>query len=50
VEITPKVGLRRTVWSNYFWPTGHFTKTWKLADHFQQIDAQNKRFKIEKGR
>jgi len=26
-------------WSNYFWLTGHFTKMWQLAGHFQQNDA-----------
>jgi len=24
-----------TAWSNYFWPTGYFTKLWQLAGHFQ---------------
>jgi len=24
-----------SAWSNYFWPTGHFTKSWQLAGHFQ---------------
>jgi len=24
-----------SVWSNYFWPTGRFTKTWQLVDHFR---------------
>jgi len=24
-----------TAWSNYFWPTGHFTKARQLAGHFQ---------------
>jgi len=27
--------LHRAVLSNCFWPGGHFTKTWKLAGHFQ---------------
>jgi len=22
-----------SAWSYYFWPTGHSTKTWKLAGH-----------------
>jgi len=23
--------------SNYFWPTGHFTRTWQLAGLFQRM-------------
>jgi len=23
--------------TNYFWPAGHFTKTWQLAGHFQVL-------------
>ena len=36
--ITPIVISTKTVWSNYFWPTGHFTKT------FQQKYVWNNRF------
>ena len=25
-----------TTWSNYFWPTGQFSKLWQLASYFQQ--------------
>ena len=31
--------LLRWAWSNYDWPTGHFTKSWQLARHFQQNDV-----------
>jgi len=24
----------KSAWSNYIWPTGHFTKMWQLAGHF----------------
>jgi len=31
-------------WSNYFRPTGHFSKTWLLSGHFvQQHDVWNNR-------
>jgi len=30
---------RTAAWSNYFWPTGHFTKTRQLAGNFQQNDV-----------
>jgi len=29
----------RPAWSNYLWPTGHFTKTWQLAGHFQHSNS-----------
>jgi len=35
-------------WSDYFWPTGLFTKTWQLSGYFQQNDNIFTRFKIEK--
>jgi len=33
-----------TVWSHYFWPTGHFTKKWQIARHLQWNDISNNRF------
>jgi len=27
--------MLRAAWSNYFWPSGHFTKTWQLEGYFQ---------------
>ena len=35
----------RYAWSNCFWPTGHFTKSWQFTGLFQQNDVWNMRFK-----
>jgi len=26
--------LSKAAWSKYVWPTGHFTKMWRLPGHF----------------
>jgi len=49
----PRRRRNRSSWSNYFWSTGHCTKTWQLAGHFQQHGVQNNRctrFKNKRGR
>jgi len=31
-------GIPWAEWSNYFWPTSLFTKTWQQAGFFQEND------------
>jgi len=35
-----------SAWSNCFWPTGHFTKTWQLAGHVDKMTTDSQDLKL----